>query len=104
MIATIKKLMGPDSSYRKSLGLTATTDSAIVLVSDSTLCARAGQAMDSVSLADDPSQALPPWTHPIYLLKIGPAYGVRSSIDQTGHYNFVFFFDSLWQLLSIGAF
>ena len=104
LLGLFKKLMGADSGYRKSLGLYQTPDSAITLVTNPTVCARAGQAVDSVSLADDSTQSLPPYSHPIYVFRIGSSYGVRNSPAPNQHHDFVMFFGTLWQYLSIGAF
>jgi len=104
MLGLLKKLMGTDSGYRKGLGLNQAPDSTITLVTDPAVCARAGQAVDSVSLADDSTQSLPPYSHPIYVFRIGSSYGVKSSPASNQHHDFVMFFGALWQYLSIGAF
>ncbi len=104
MIGVFKKLMGADSGYRKGLGLPVAADSLITLVTDAAICGRAGQAVDSVSLADDSTQVLSLRSHPLYVFKIGPAYAVRSTTDTNQNYDFVLFFGGLWDFLSIGAF
>ena len=104
LIAEIKKLMGKDSSRRKALRLALAADSTIAVVADSRVCARAGQAVDSVALDEDPTQVLKPAVNPIYVFRIGASHGVRFSGGADSHFNFVMFFGPSWEYLSIGAF
>ena len=66
--------------------------------------ARAGQAVDSVALDEDPTQVLKPAVNPIYVFRIGASHGVRFSGGADSHFNFVMFFGPSWEYLSIGAF
>jgi len=104
LIAEIKNLMGRDSSRRKALSLAAAADSTIAVVADSRICARAGQAVDSVALHDDQNQVLKPAVNPIYVFRIGASHGVRFSGGPDSHFEFVMFFGPSWEYLSVGAF
>lgn len=103
LIAYLNTVMG-DSALRNSLSLPLATSSEITLVSDPTICARAGAAIDSVSLDSDPTQTLsPPLSTPVYVFRIGSSFGVFDGTVQNDHFAFFFFFGSLWGFLSIGA-
>ena len=104
LIAGIKDLVGRDPSRRKALKLAPAADSTISLVVDARVCARAGQAVDSVALDDDPTQVFGPPTDPIYVFRIGAAHGVRLSGGPGSHFDVVMFFGPSWEYLSMGGF
>ncbi|MGH9421499.1 MAG: hypothetical protein ACRD3J_16090 [Thermoanaerobaculia bacterium] len=103
LIAYINAVMG-DSALRNGLGLPVATPSEITLISDSTVCAHAGAAIDSVALDSDPTQTLlPPSGAPLYVFRIGSAFGVFDGTVHNDHFAFILFFGSVWQFLSMGA-
>jgi hypothetical protein len=93
-----------DSALRNGLGLPLATSSEITLVSDSTICAHAGVAIDSVALDSDPTQMLSPASSaPLYVFRIGQAFGVFDGTVHNDHFAFMFFFGPVWEFLSIGT-
>ena len=93
-----------DSALTHGLNLPLVQSSEIALVSDPTICARAGVAIDSVAQDSDPTQTLsPPSSTPLYVFKIGSSFGVFDGTVENDHFAFMFFFGPVWQFLSIGA-
>lgn len=86
------------TALRTKLQLPLVAASQITLVTDSTVCARAGQAADSVFKVWEPSQTLDPTTDPLYVIKIGTSYAVAdlNNVDD-GESDFVFIFGPLWE-------
>src|SRR6266404_6422169 len=72
VIRAVNALMKPESaSLRTRLALPFASPSQIVLVSDSTICAQAGQALDSLARAWAPSQPQPPAnSNPLYVVQV----------------------------------
>ncbi len=88
-----------DSSHaqaRSEFGVPLVQPSDIALVSDSATCARAGQAVDSLLHAWNPTATIPPWSTPLYVFKIGTSYAAmdRSTPNQSAYW--VLFFTSTW--------
>lgn len=86
------------TALRTSLQLPVVPASQITLVTDSTVCARAGQAADSVFKVWEPSSTLDPTTAPLYVIKVGTSYAVTdlNNVDD-GESDFVFIFGPLWE-------
>lgn len=86
------------AALRTRLQLPVVTASQITLVTDSTVCARAGQAADSVARVWEPSMTLDPTTDPLYVIKVGTSYAVidLNNVDD-GESDFVFIFGPLWE-------
>jgi len=86
------------AALRTKLQLPVVSASQITLVTDSTVCARAGQAADSVFKVWEPSATLDPTTAPLYVIKVGTSYAVTdlNNVDD-GESDFVFIFGPLWE-------
>ena len=89
---------------RTQLGLPLVDSTQIVLVSDAAVCARAGEALDSLSNASYPElPPMPPSSRPLYVFKVGSAYAViYLPPDNTGDGDLMFIFDSAWKDTGIG--
>jgi hypothetical protein len=103
-ISVVNRMMGADRGpTRASIGLPLVDTSQVTLVSDPAICARAGQALDSLNHALRPEVAIPPPdTLPLYVLRVGSFYAVADlNYPSSNHYDFLFFFGALWQFLSM---
>jgi len=100
VIAVLKRLMTSEyAAARTNLGLPLVPPSSIVLVSDAGVCARAGQAADSLVRVWNPNTQVPSGsTDPLYVFKIGSSHGVLDlhSNNEGVHWLFMIFFDSVW--------
>jgi len=104
-IDVVKQIMGSDgAAARAHLGLPIVDSSQITLVSDPAICARAGQALDSLNHAANPGATIPPVdTLPLYVLKVGSSFAVADlNYPSAQHFDYLFFFGSLWQFLNVG--
>ena len=74
------------------------SSSAITLVADPAVCARAGLAADSIFKVWEPTATLDPTTDPIYVIKIGTSYAVidLNNTDDSD-FDWVFIFGPLWE-------
>lgn len=90
------------TALRTTLNLPVVAASQITLVTDSAVCARAGQAADSVASVWDPTLTLSPTTDPLYVIKVGTSYAVAdlNNVDD-GDGDFVFIFGPLWEYRGI---
>lgn len=105
-LRVIQAMMAADQQpVRTSFSLPLVTSSQISLVSDPSVCARAGQALDSLANAWVPrSPPLPPSTTSLYVFQIGTSYAVVDLISPNENdADFVYFFDSLWSYTGVGA-
>jgi hypothetical protein len=105
-IAVVKQMMGPDGApARAHLGLGIVDTTQILIVSDSAICARAGQALDSLNLALNPGATIPPPdTLPLYVLQVGSSFAVADlNYSSTNDFDHLFFFTSLWQFMNVGV-
>jgi hypothetical protein len=96
-IRVINLMMGPNwTEYRTSFRLPLVTSAQVTLVSDSTVCARAGQAMDAHALTVDPAPR-PRSTIPLFVFQIGTSYAVVNllSPNETDA-DFIYFFGPSW--------
>ena len=86
------------TALRTTLKLPVVAASLITLVTDSGVCARAGQAADSVAKVWEPSMTLDPTTDPLYVIKVGNSYAVAdlNNVDD-GDGDFLFIFGPLWE-------
>jgi hypothetical protein len=86
------------SAFRAKLQMPLVTSSAIALVTDAAVCARAGLAADSIFKVWEPTATLDPTTDPIYVIRIGTSYAV-ADLNNTGDsdFDFVFIFGPLWE-------
>jgi hypothetical protein len=86
------------TTLRTTLNLPVVAASQITLVTDSAVCARAGQAADSVAKVWEPSMTFDPITDPLYVIKIGTSYAVADLNNVgDGEKDFVFIFGPLWE-------
>lgn len=90
------------TALRTTLNLPVVTATQITLVTDSAVCARAGQAADSVAKVWEPSMTLDPTTDPLYVIKVGTSYAIAdlNNVDD-GETDFVFIFGPLWEYRGI---
>ena len=84
-------------AFRTSYGIPLVTSSQITLVADSTVCARAGQAMDALASTMDPTSR-PAATIPLWVYQIGTTYYavVDTLSSNTNDADFIYLFDSSW--------
>jgi hypothetical protein len=86
------------SATRAKLRLPTVNTSAIKLVTNGSVCARAGLAADSIFKVWEPTAVLGPTTDPIYVIRVGASYAVadlNSPDDSDG--DWVFIFGPLWE-------
>jgi len=84
---------------RKSLPLV--TSAQITVVTDSTVCSRAGQAMDSLGYARD-GVTRPPSTIPLYVFQIGASYAVVDLLSPNDNdADLIYFFGPSWNSTGI---
>jgi hypothetical protein len=105
-ITVVKQMMGPDSTgVRAYIGLGIVDTAQIALVSDSTICARAGQALDSLNLVLKPGVTIPPAdTLPLYVLQVGSSFAVADlNYRSANDFDHLFFFTALWQFMNVGV-
>jgi hypothetical protein len=97
-VRVINLMMRPDgANYRASFGLPLASSQQIALVSDSTICAVAGQAMDAYARTVDPAPRAPS-TIPLFVFRIGTSYAVVDLLSpNTNDADFIYFFDSTWK-------
>jgi hypothetical protein len=103
MIETLNRLMNgskKDSLTRASLMLPIVTPSQIVLITDSTVCARAIQVLDSIIHVTNPVAPanIPP--RPLYVISIGSFIAISDPNDQSDGRMAIDFFDATWKWLS----
>jgi hypothetical protein len=106
VIASLKMLMSPShSDERSAIGLPQVNASDIVLVSDANVCTQARLAMDSLGHAWVPTApAAPPDSRALYVVHVGSTYCVFNPyVASRNHYEFLFYFASNWQFLSMRA-
>ena len=78
-VKQFQALMGADSDavqLRARFNLPLVSISQIVLVSDSTICARMGAAADSMMTVWDSTDPAVPSTTPLYVVQIGTSYAM----------------------------
>jgi hypothetical protein len=98
----INMMMSPEhSASRTGHSLPLVTSAQITLVTDSTLCSTAGQAMDSVSHARD-GVTRPPSTIPLYVFQIGTSYAVVDLLSPNDNdADFIYFFGASWNFTGV---
>jgi hypothetical protein len=99
-IQSLNSMMAPDASaFRAKLQMSLVSPSQIVLVSDSTTCARAGLAQDSIVKIWVPTARHPPTTAPLYVIQIGTSFAVAdlNSPRSGSEYGMVLIFGPLWE-------
>lgn len=99
-IQSLNSMMAPDASaFRAKLQMPLVLSSQIFLVSNSTTCARAGLAQDSIVKVWVPTATHPPTTAPLYVIQIGTSFAVEdlNSPRSGGEYGMVFIFGPLWE-------
>ena len=86
------------TAFRAKLKMPLVTSSAIVLVSDPTICARAGLAGDSIVKVWVPTAKFRPTTAPLYVIKIGTSFAMADlNSPTTNHFDWVFIFGPKWE-------
>jgi hypothetical protein len=107
LVAMIQSLMVPrDSALRRILGVPLVSTSQVTLVTDSVVCAQAGQAVDSVGRLFAPNEPEPAASSdPLYVVQIGSSFGV---LDKNGpipqHYYHIMYFGPAWEYRSLATF
>jgi hypothetical protein len=98
-IQGINAMMDSSSSVlRTNLQMPLVASSAIVLISDSTVCARAGFASDSIVRVIVPGASHPPTTASLYVIGVGSSFAVADLNSPADHHpDIVFFFGPLWE-------
>jgi len=92
------------SAFRTKLQMPLVSSSAITLVSDSSICARAGIATDSIVKVFVPAASIPPSTAPLYVMRIGTSFAVVDlNSPSSDHFDWVFIFGPLWEYRGIIA-
>ena len=89
-------------AFRAKLKMPLVKSSAIVLVSDPRICARAGFAADSMFKIWEPTAKLGPTHDPLYVIKIGTSFAVadlNSPSDSDG--DLIWIFGPLWEYRGI---
>lgn len=87
-----------NSVLRARLQMPLVASSAIVLISDSAVCARAGVASDSIVRVIVPTASQPPTTAPLYVIAVGSSFVVADRNSLSGdHLEILFFFGPLWE-------
>lgn len=103
MISTLDRLMNgnkKDTLTRISLLLPIVPPSQIVVVTDSAVCARAIQVLDSIIHITNPDAPanIPP--RPLYVINIGSFIAISDPNDQSDGHMAIDFFDATWKWLS----
>jgi hypothetical protein len=85
-------------TFRTKYSLPLVDSTQITLVSDSTVCARAGQALDSLARVWEPTAPGPASTAPLYVFKIGTmSYAlVDAEYIDDDDFEAILFFGSDW--------
>lgn len=98
-IQTVKAMMdSSQSGMRAQLQLPVVAASQIVLVADTTVCARAGLAADSLVRVWNPDATFTPGPFSLYVIQVGTSYAVvDKSSPPAGEFDWVFFFGPLWE-------
>jgi hypothetical protein len=104
VVRAVNALMKTESAQlRARLGVPFVSPSQIALVSNSIVCARAGQSLDSIAGAWVPNQPQPPAnSNPLYVMRVGSYFAV---VDENGpppdQSQFIFYFSPLWEFLTM---
>lgn len=86
------------ATLRTSLQLPLVSPSSITLVSNATVCSKAGLAADSIFKVWEPTATLPPTTDPIYVIQVGTSYAVADLNDpDDSDGDWVSIFGPLWE-------
>jgi hypothetical protein len=94
---SLTRMMDSDQAdVRAHFALPLVTPAQITLVSDSTVCARAGQAMDAYSRTVDPTPRGPS-TIQLYVFQVGSSFAVVDTLTPNdADADFIYFFDASW--------
>lgn len=86
---------------RLDFGVPLVSPSEIALVADPAICARAGQAVDSLLHVWNPTATIPAWQTPLYVFKIGTSYAAldRGTPNQPAYW--VIFFTAAWAFTTV---
>jgi hypothetical protein len=101
-LRVIGLMMMPEHSIsRTSNHLPLVNPSEITLVADSTVCSRAGQAMDSLGHARD-GITRPPSTIPLFVFQIGTSHAVVDLLSPNDNdADLIYFFGPSWNFSGI---
>jgi hypothetical protein len=95
----IKAMMTPQNApLRASLGVPQVDSTQISLISDAVVCARAGQALDSLGTVWAPTSHGPhPSIATLYVFRVGTSYAaIYLDPTSTADGDFIYFFGSSW--------
>jgi hypothetical protein len=98
-IQGIKAMMDSSNSVlRARLQMPLVASSAIVLISDSAVCARAGVASDSIVKVIVPTASQAPTTAPLYVIGVGSSFVVADlNASSESRLEVLFLFGPLWE-------
>lgn len=105
-IRVMQAMMAPEHGpIRTSFALPLVSPSQIVLETDPVVCARAGEALDSLGRTWDPNApVLPPDTIALYVIRVGTSYAVIDLESQNDNdADFIFYFGPTWNHTGVGV-
>ena len=99
----VRRIASTDNTLRSSLHLALGKASKVLIVSDTAICRRVRQALDSMIVANTPDPiSLGP--RPIYTIRVGSYYAAINPGSRAGEFTPVFFFDRRFKYVSMLAF
>lgn len=98
----IRQIVTTSNRVRDSLQLPLVSASQVVLVTDTLICSRVREALDSMIVATTPD-AINLGPRPIYTIRIGTYYAAINPGSQFSEFLPVFFFNALFAYLSVLA-
>ena len=104
VIASLRLLMSPtNSAERTAIGLPQVNTAEVALISDANICTQARLAMDSLAHAWNPNVASPPLdSRALYVVQVGNTYCVFNPyVASNNNYEFLYYFASNWQFVSM---
>jgi len=107
VIKAVNAMMTPQAgSLRSQAGIPLVSSSEIVLVTDASICARAGQALDSLAYAWAPTQpASPANSDALYVIQLGSDYAVVDPPSaKLEHFGLILYFSGVWALRTMVTF
>lgn len=96
----VRRIATTNNAIRDSLHMPLVTPAQVLLVSDTTICTRVRQALDSmiVTTTDDPINLGP---RAIYTIQVGSFFAAVNPGSEMGEFMPVFFFNNLFSFLRV---
>jgi hypothetical protein len=92
-----RMMQADEAGLRTSMSVSLVDTSQIVLVTNSTVCVQAGQALDSLAYAINPVTHSPA-SIPLFVFQIGTSYAIVDLLSPNANdAEFIHFFSSSWQ-------